>query len=389
MLQLGCLIAFSTDSGQTAPDGDGENSVYTLSLAKNMLLEDTSIDQVFRNVRAEVLSETNGDQRPVEATQLTGQTFYLSQRNYDIELKEADNLISNKKIDEAIFLLNTLLKSTPDNFRVIDKLAKAYIQKANFDNEYKLAEDFLNQYILPKISDNDIQKKLKYSPGLSLLYYRKSRLIYSKSTEIDWDQYFLNIEMAKKYDPEYPYLDYYLATTYFELYDQGDRNENLKIASKLYKTAIEKYKINLEINPLDAESFFYLGYSYFNESKFDLAFNAFQSALKLDNKKLYLKKEISNAYMRYADKMFDNKDLENSLYYYNLAAEADSTNANPYYGLFKISNEKENYDDALKNINKAIKIDKFNPYFYFERGRLNKYLGLLYDSISDLKIAIE
>ena len=66
----GSLIAFSTDSGQTAPDGDGDNSIYTISLAKNMLLEDTSIDQVFRNVRAEVLSETDGMQRPVEATQL-------------------------------------------------------------------------------------------------------------------------------------------------------------------------------------------------------------------------------------------------------------------------------------------------------------------------------
>ena len=51
----GSLIAFSTDSGQTAPDGDGENSVYTISLSNNMLKQDTSIDQVFRNVRAEGL----------------------------------------------------------------------------------------------------------------------------------------------------------------------------------------------------------------------------------------------------------------------------------------------------------------------------------------------
>ena len=43
----GSLIAFSTDSGQTAPDGDGDNSTYTVSLAKNILLENTSIDQVF------------------------------------------------------------------------------------------------------------------------------------------------------------------------------------------------------------------------------------------------------------------------------------------------------------------------------------------------------
>ena len=56
----GTLIAFSTGSGRTAPDGEGENSIYTLSLSRNMMLEQTSIDQVFRNVRTEVLAETNG-----------------------------------------------------------------------------------------------------------------------------------------------------------------------------------------------------------------------------------------------------------------------------------------------------------------------------------------
>ena len=89
----GSLIAFSTDSGQTAPDGDGDNSVYTISLAKNMLLEDTSIDQVFRNVRAEVLAQTNGIQRPVEATQLTGQTFYLNAQDFTVYIDEILNII--------------------------------------------------------------------------------------------------------------------------------------------------------------------------------------------------------------------------------------------------------------------------------------------------------
>ena len=43
----GSFIAFSTDSGKTAPDGDGENSIYTTSLAKYMVREDSSINQVF------------------------------------------------------------------------------------------------------------------------------------------------------------------------------------------------------------------------------------------------------------------------------------------------------------------------------------------------------
>ena len=40
-----------------------------------MMLEDTSIDQVFRNVRVEVLDKTDGIQRPVEATQLWDKLF--------------------------------------------------------------------------------------------------------------------------------------------------------------------------------------------------------------------------------------------------------------------------------------------------------------------------
>ena len=71
----GSLIAFSTDAGNTAADGDGENSVYCRSLCENMMLENTSLDQVFRNVRSDVLKQTDGNQRPVEASQLTGNAF--------------------------------------------------------------------------------------------------------------------------------------------------------------------------------------------------------------------------------------------------------------------------------------------------------------------------
>ena len=98
----GSLIAFSTDSGQTAPDGDGDNSTYTVSLAKNMLLEDTSIDQVFRNVRAEVLAKTDGIQSPVEATQLTGKTFFLHFCPYS----KTPILASNKPPTIGSFPLN-------------------------------------------------------------------------------------------------------------------------------------------------------------------------------------------------------------------------------------------------------------------------------------------
>ena len=112
----GSLIAFSTDSGQTAPDGDGENSVYTVSLAKNMLLKDTSIDQVFRNVRAEVLAQTDGAQRPVESTQLTGQTFYLIGRSIEYYENQFIDSLDSDNYENTLSITYKMVEDYGDNF---------------------------------------------------------------------------------------------------------------------------------------------------------------------------------------------------------------------------------------------------------------------------------
>jgi uncharacterized caspase-like protein len=76
----GSLIAFSTDHGQTAADGDGDNSLYSQALASKLLEEDVSIEQVFKNVRTEVLKLSNNEQSPVEESKLTGGVFYLNKK---------------------------------------------------------------------------------------------------------------------------------------------------------------------------------------------------------------------------------------------------------------------------------------------------------------------
>ena len=58
----GSLIAFSQMQEIQQQMGMGKNSIYCESLCKNMMLESTSLDQVFRNVRTDVLKLTNGDQ---------------------------------------------------------------------------------------------------------------------------------------------------------------------------------------------------------------------------------------------------------------------------------------------------------------------------------------
>ena len=122
----GSLIAFSTDAGNTASDGDGKNSIYCESLCKNMLLENTSLDQVFRNVRSDVLNSTNGVQRPVESSQLTGSVYYLNKASVLKLSKLINDLILDDKLKEAMNLANFLVFKFPDNSKGYTKRGHIY-----------------------------------------------------------------------------------------------------------------------------------------------------------------------------------------------------------------------------------------------------------------------
>jgi len=127
----GSLIAFSTDAGNTAADGDGKNTVYCESLCKNMLLENTSLDQVFRNVRADVLQRTNKQQRPVESSQLTGNSYYLVKSDYSKDFVKILKFIDDEEYFKALEITNKITTLDPTNKRA---------HKLKGDNYYALKE---------------------------------------------------------------------------------------------------------------------------------------------------------------------------------------------------------------------------------------------------------
>ena len=73
-----------------------------------------TIDQVFRNTRADVLAATDNRQKPVEASQLTGNAFYMRpQKDFnkiDVQniLNESQQLYHDTLLDEAIDKLSLL-----------------------------------------------------------------------------------------------------------------------------------------------------------------------------------------------------------------------------------------------------------------------------------------
>jgi hypothetical protein len=146
----GSLIAFSTDAGNTAADGIGENSIYCKSLCKNMLLENTSLDQVFRNVRSDVLKITNKQQRPVESSQLTGKAFYL---NY-------------VKKENEIQIINKLLLNEISELKEKNQKKENCFEKLNYSTDTTLDIITWNLEYFPKNGDNTINKLVEIIQGL-------------------------------------------------------------------------------------------------------------------------------------------------------------------------------------------------------------------------------
>ena len=72
----GIMIAYSTAPGTGAQDGSGRNSPYTAALTQAMLEMHQPVEQVFKQVRKDVLSATGGKQVPWESSSLTGDFFF-------------------------------------------------------------------------------------------------------------------------------------------------------------------------------------------------------------------------------------------------------------------------------------------------------------------------
>jgi WD40 repeat protein len=71
----GTLIAYATDPGSTASDGEKENGLYTGELVKQMRIPQR-IEDIFMNTRNQVEHLSGGKQRPWEEARLKG-VFYL------------------------------------------------------------------------------------------------------------------------------------------------------------------------------------------------------------------------------------------------------------------------------------------------------------------------
>lgn len=72
----GSLLAYATAPGKAAADGDGANGLYTGKLIRHIRTPGLKLEEVFKQVRRDVLEESGGLQIPWESTSVTGDFYF-------------------------------------------------------------------------------------------------------------------------------------------------------------------------------------------------------------------------------------------------------------------------------------------------------------------------
>ena len=167
----GSLIAYATAPGNLAADGDGRNGVYTKHLIRNMKKSGLTIEQVFKNVRVAVLSETGNKQTPWEASSLTGNFYFTTGQIIAAVHTKTSETPYNAKLEKE---KTEFVKKQQE----LKKL-KLEFEKKKLDEEiYQsrsgvLFEEHFNDNNKGwKISDND-HVNMKISDGYLIMKYKK------------------------------------------------------------------------------------------------------------------------------------------------------------------------------------------------------------------------
>jgi formylglycine-generating enzyme required for sulfatase activity len=130
----GTLIAYATAPGSVASDGAGANGLYTSELVKTVKKPGLRIEDVFKQVRSGVQSQTGGKQVPWESSSLVGDFFFKEGRQAEDRLMGLAE--GSKERQEEIARLNKMeAEATKQKEKEQTEIAKKQKEIAALDSQ--------------------------------------------------------------------------------------------------------------------------------------------------------------------------------------------------------------------------------------------------------------
>ena len=270
----GSLIAFSTSANTTALDGVGKNSLFCQSLAMNLMKPDKTLNQIFQNVRSDVLREskkTGRVQEPEEASKLIGDYYFqktdmfefletiktLDPEDYKLLLSsylgtKNNKLVLRENLDSNIIKSTKIIELDNNNFLAYKNRRDAYFKLKKFEEalednnkwcelDSENHESFLNRaYIKEELED--IKGALEDYSNCTILsnnsfnaYFRRARmedkLGYFNESIIDYTKC---IELINDRHTNF-YIRYLRGLSKFKIQDYKGSINDLELMQDFYK----------------------------------------------------------------------------------------------------------------------------------------------------------
>lgn len=309
---------------------------------------------------------------------------YYTNEEYDRALDLIDNLLTQNANDtEAVDLQNEILSAKKKDKNLKEEQQKEDLQKLldaknNFveqqnetpyivtrkkhqgnDNGLSQKEqekrDKIDNYIddgINNLSNKEYARaKKSFENALSLdgnngeAHAYLGATIYEENPEDDGaiSDAIKHCKKAIKQDSTLEGAHYTLA----KIYD----NQNLK------DEALNEYKKTLSLNPQNYEAAYAMGKIYYKKKEYNKAEMYF-------NKSITINKEFVNGYFYIALTEYRLNKKDKSKYYYERATQIDPTFYVAFANLAQVYKSEKNYNEAIKNYTKALKLNNNYKYHY-------------------------
>jgi tetratricopeptide (TPR) repeat protein len=267
----GALIAFATEPGGVAADGEGENGLYTSFLLKHLKTPNLDVELMFKRVREDLVQATQNKQVPWEYSSLVGdfsfnpvtvaQSSQPNSTTAETYFKQGEDYRNNNQYDKALAAYTKAIEVNP-------QYAEAYLRRGNVYHDLKEYDKAIKDY---NKAMADYNKALEIELEDVYASYKNRGNVYYNLKE--YDKAMADYNKVLEIDPQDAHAYLRRGIVYYDL--------------KEYDKAMADYNKAIEINPQYAMAYNNRGLVYYNLKEYDKAIKDYNKALEIDPKVPY------------------------------------------------------------------------------------------------------
>jgi tetratricopeptide (TPR) repeat protein len=259
---------------------------------------------------------------------------------YAQDINTARELMKVGKFTQALSILTDLHKKTPKDYQVMYELGHVY-------SELDKADSALKYYIKAEDEESVPMTYRGMADGLSGVGKFKEALVFAEKAIKKDDKDILN----------------YLAFAQVMIDSVGDKNtdpNNMKAIQAAEQRILKARQINA--NSVDVEVAY--GNLQYAQKIYELAKDAYEKALSIDQNLLKARENLATTYYRMANKSTDKQEsnelFSKALVEWDKLTRLDTNNARAWYEKGKIQYFAKQYREAIGTLRRAQSLDQSN-----------------------------